>query len=46
MAEERGFQTLSPQTLHHMLEQDDLVLIDTLTADHFKKVHVPGARNA
>jgi rhodanese-related sulfurtransferase/polyisoprenoid-binding protein YceI len=29
-----------------MLEQDDLVLIDTLTADHFKKVHVPGARNA
>lgn len=38
---------ISPQELVKRMEgNEDFVLIDTLTNDHFKKIHISGARNA
>ncbi len=41
------FSTITPQELHKkMTDEEDFLLIDTLTPDHFEKVHIPGAENA
>ncbi|MGA6926613.1 MAG: hypothetical protein WBY88_13070, partial [Desulfosarcina sp.] len=38
---------ISPQTLHQWVAEDKpVVLIDTLTSDHFKLIHLPGAGHA
>lgn len=40
------FKVISPENLQTLLEQrPDLLLIDTLPADHFNAVHLPGAVN-
>jgi len=42
-----NFSKISPQELYNkMTNNEDFVLIDTLTNDHFEKVHIPGAKNA
>ena len=39
--------TLTVQELMQLMQQEQtFVLVDTLTADHFAKVHLPGALNA
>ena len=45
--EEKTLTTISQQELHQkMSDPDAFVLLDTLTNDHFSKVHLPGAHNA
>jgi rhodanese-related sulfurtransferase/polyisoprenoid-binding protein YceI len=34
------------ELLRKMTDEEDFLLIDTLTHDHFEKVHIPGAKNA
>lgn len=42
-----NFCKISPQELYKKMTNDEnFVLIDTLTNDHFEKVHIPGAKNA
>ena len=42
-----NFSKISPQELYRKItNNEDFVLIDTLTNDHFEKVHIPGAKNA
>ena len=47
MEPSKNIMTLTPQTLNQWAsEKKTFVLISTLTADHFAKTHLPGARNA
>ena len=40
-------QTITPQALSQWIQTDQaLILIDTLTDDHFTKMHLPGAHSA
>ena len=41
------FSNITPQELHRkMTDEQNFLLTDTLTQDHFEKVHIPGAKNA
>ena len=41
------FRTIKPEALKQAIAgHDPIILIDTLTEDHFKLTHLPGARNA
>jgi len=47
MRHSQSFKTIGPEELKTMQEQKQhLLLIDTLPADHFTAVHLPGAVNA
>ncbi|MFC1821844.1 YceI family protein [Thermodesulfobacteriota bacterium] len=47
MNNNKGINRISPQELHQqMKESENLFLIDTLTKDHFQKVHIPGSESA
>jgi len=47
MPVQQKHKTLSPRELHSWISQKkSFYLIDTLLADHFQKVHLPGAVNA
>jgi rhodanese-related sulfurtransferase len=47
MESHTDFSTITPQGLYtKMTNEEDFVLIDALTDDHFEKVHIPGAKNA
>lgn len=42
-----SFRKIAPEELHAKLDADEnIYLIDTLPAEHFRKVHLPRARNA
>jgi rhodanese-related sulfurtransferase/polyisoprenoid-binding protein YceI len=42
-----SFSNVTHQELYKKMKNgEDFVLIDTLTHDHFEKVHIPGAKNA
>ena len=47
MKSHTDFSAITPQELYtKMANEEDFVLLDTLTDDHFEKVHIPGAKNA
>ena len=47
MKSHTDFSAITPQELHTKITNgEDFVLLDTLTDDHFEKVHIPGAKNA
>jgi rhodanese-related sulfurtransferase len=47
MRDADDFRRISPYALKQKVENGkDLIIIDTLTKDHYTKVHLPNARNA
>lgn len=47
MSDTRNYKRILPQALRQEMEKDqNLVIIDTLTKDHYTKVHLPNAKNA
>jgi rhodanese-related sulfurtransferase len=47
MENNEGFSGITVQELHKQMRgEEDFLLIDTLTGEHFEKVHIPGAKNA
>jgi rhodanese-related sulfurtransferase/polyisoprenoid-binding protein YceI len=47
MRDTNDYERISPHALKQKVENGkDLIIIDTLTKDHYAKVHLPNARNA
>ncbi len=47
MRHAHSFKNVTPESLHSLLnDSENLLLLDTLPADHFKKVHLPNSKNA
>ena len=45
--ETTAIQNISPQSVNRWVaEEKPFILIDTLTIDHFKAIHLPGASHA
>jgi polyisoprenoid-binding protein YceI/rhodanese-related sulfurtransferase len=47
MMNSHRYSQLSPTELHHWMEENkNFYLIDTLTGDHFRRIHLPNSANA
>ena len=47
MRDTNNYKRISPHALKQKVEHGkDFIIIDTLTKDHYTKVHLPNARNA